>query len=205
MPRYAARMFDPAVEGSFAHFYDTMSFGQLQVSGKVLPRRYTSLSGRRTYTSKDPAKKGRFPEFVQEILDQVDAEIDFGKFDNDGDDGTPNSGDDDGLVDYVFILVRSTPTNFILGGATGIARLDFERDYRTQDKKPDGRQIRISGNEAHGSILKEGPFAQTVGVMAHEFGHNLGLRDLYDQDYSGPVDDSAGIGRWGLMGRGGVM
>ena len=195
VPRYAARMFDPAVEGSFAHFYDIMSFGQLQVSGKVLPRRYTSLSGRRTYTSKDPAKKGRFPEFVQEILDQVDAETDFGQFDN----------DDDGLVDHVFILVRSTPTNFILGGATGIAGLGFERHYLTKDKKPDGRQIRISGDLAHGSILKEGPFAQTVGVMAHEFGHSLGLRDLYDQDYSGPVDDSAGIGRWGLMGRGGVM
>ena len=38
--------------------------------------------------------------------------------------------------------------------------------------------------------------------MAHEFGHALGLPDLYDLKYTGPEDDSAGIGKWGLMGWG---
>ena len=39
--------------------------------------------------------------------------------------------------------------------------------------------------------------------MAHEFGHFLGLPDLYDREYeSGPEDDSGGIGYWGLMGHG---
>jgi len=41
--------------------------------------------------------------------------------------------------------------------------------------------------------------SQTVGAMPHEFGHALGLPDL---DHNGPADDSAGIGRWGLMGWG---
>ena len=36
-----------------------------------------------------------------------------------------------------------------------------------------------------------------IGVFCHEWGHVLGLPDLYDTDYS-----SAGVGRWSLMGSG---
>ncbi len=37
-----------------------------------------------------------------------------------------------------------------------------------------------------------------VGVLAHEFGHDLGLPDLYDVDYEGEQF----VGHWGLMGAG---
>jgi M6 family metalloprotease-like protein len=37
-----------------------------------------------------------------------------------------------------------------------------------------------------------------VGVLAHEFGHDLGLPDLYDTSYSGEIF----VGDWGLMGSG---
>jgi len=106
-------------------------------------------------------------------------------------------------VDYVFVLVRSTPEGFILGKANGIAGLrESETDFQTQDKGADGAPIRVSGDRSHGNIMRAGTRSQTVGIMTHEFGHSLGLPDLYDRKFSGPADDSAGIGRWGLMGRG---
>ena len=37
----------------------------------------------------------------------------------------------------------------------------------------------------------------TMGVIAHEFGHDLRWPDLYDIDYS-----SYGVGNWSLMGTG---
>ena len=51
-------------------------------------------------------------------------------------------------------------------------------------------------------------FAETAGTIAHEIGHLLGLPDLFAtawlraEENSGPEGDSAGIGRWGLMGWG---
>jgi len=202
IPGYAEWLFDSEHPGSFTHFYHTMSFGQLQVTGTVLPRRYASDRPAATFLTQAAGENGRYAEFVREILQKVDADVDLNQFDNDGPDGVPDSGDDDGFVDYVVINVRSTPRGFILGGATGIAGLGLDADFSTADISARGEPICVNGSRAYGAILKEGSFAQTVGSMAHEFGHGLGLPDLYDLTYDSPEEDSAGIGRWGLMGWG---
>ena len=44
-----------------------------------------------------------------EIIQDLDVDTDLGRYDNDGPDGLPNSGDDDGYVDFLFIVMRSTP------------------------------------------------------------------------------------------------
>ncbi|MEW6754979.1 MAG: immune inhibitor A domain-containing protein [Candidatus Latescibacterota bacterium] len=200
-PAYVAAIFDPERVGSFTHFYDTMSGGRLRVQGTALPGRYASSGPASRYVSADPTRMGDYGTFAQEVLAAVDRDVDFRLYDNDGPDGVPNSGDDDGYVDYVFLTVVSTPPGFILRRATGVANLGFG-DMATADRGAGGRYLRVSGAQDHGCLVQEGNQDQTVGAMAHEFGHALGLPDLYDLGYSGPEEDSAGIGRWGLMGWG---
>ncbi len=44
---------------------------------------------------------------------------------------------------------------------------------------------------------KDNSFEATIGVFCHEFGHVLGLPDVYDTSYS-----TTGVGQWSLMGGG---
>ena len=199
-PSWAADLFDPQREGSISHFYDEMSFGRLRLRGEVASRRYASLGNTRDYLAASADEVGDYARFSREILEQADGDIDFARFDNDGVDGVPNSGDDDGLVDGVFIVVSSAPRNFLIGAATGIADLG-PMPYRTNDRGFDGRPIEIRA----GSIQQGRSFAETSGTICHEYAHLISdLPDLYDINFirSGsddPSEDSAGIGNWGLM------
>ena len=208
-PSWADDLFNPSVAGSFSHFYNDMSGGQLSVEGRVLPDRYTSLQESSAYVA-ESGGRGRFSVFNLEILYQADQDVDMGLFDNDGQDGLPNSGDDDGFVDIVFINLSTVPTGFLLGTASGIASLGLEADFISNDPGVNGRNIRIrSRYSGFGGTTQRGhTFTVTAGTMCHEFAHVLGLPDLFDQSSLGagnefePEEDSAGIGRWGLMGLG---
>ena len=105
--------------------------------------------------------------------------------------------------------MRSVPDRFLLGQADGIAGLAMNYTSATDVSASTGKSTYVSGLVFHGSIFEERDFDQTVGIMAHEFGHSLGLPDLYDKSFQSNqhqdhADDSAGIGRWGLMGGGTV-
>ena len=204
-PGWAQDLFDPQLPGSFSHFYDSMSFGKLRVRGERAPRRYEADHESDAYLSDDPTEEGHFGRFCLEILRQADSDINFSRFDNNGPDGSPNSGDDDGLVDVVFLVAASTPHRFLLSQATGIDNLGFEEDFVTDDVGATGEAIRISSDQ--GTIQRGRTYADAVGFMCHEYGHLLGLPDLYNtavigEPGAGPERDSAGIGRWGLMGWG---
>ena len=204
-PVWAADLFDASRPGSFTHFYDTMSFGQLHVSGEVAARRYEAEQTASAYLAGSPTEAGGFVQFGLEILRRVDADINFARYDNDGLDGVPNSGDDDGLVDALFIVLDSTPANFILGPATGVGSLGFEDAFATNDVGASGDFISIS--PSRGTLQQGRNFVETAASMCHEYGHVLGLPDLFNTDYlrtegATPEEDSAGIGVWGLMGWG---
>jgi len=202
VPSFADSLFLPDVPGSFTHFYNTMSFGQLAVRGEALPGRYSSRLQSSAYVTRTPGEYGRYGVFVKEVLQKVDEDVDFSRYDNDGPDGVPGSGDDDGEVDFLFVVLRSTPHGFILDKATGITGLNLDEHFLTDDTADDGSPVLINGERHKSTILGAATFTQTVGTMAHEFAHAFGLPDLYDLKRTGPADDGAGIGRWGLMGRG---
>ncbi len=205
-PAYADNLFKVEYPGSLAHFYDIMSFGQLNLRGEVLARRYASDYPTTAYLAKNSTVHGDYGNFVLEIMRQVDRDVNLSDFDNDGPDGVADSGDDDGIVDYVFVNTLSIPKGFLIGAATGIVGLGFN-EYLSEDLGYNGQPIRILGGVNRGAIQQEGTWSQTVGSMAHEFGHSMGLPDLYDTSFleeenQPPAADGAGIGRWGLMGWG---
>jgi M6 family metalloprotease-like protein len=165
----------------------------------------------------------RMQDGFRQALARVDtgaAGINFAQFDNDGPDLVPNSGDDDGYVDMImfahptkdgacggsnspnppgtaasnnhiwshrFVLVNATSTNF--------------QDYVTNDPSAEGGTIKISDYFATtalgGASACDTTSIMPIGTAAHEFGHALGLPDLYDTQGA-----SEGIGEWGLMGSG---
>ncbi|MBI2505289.1 MAG: M6 family metalloprotease domain-containing protein [Candidatus Latescibacteria bacterium] len=197
LPSYAAEIFRPDLPGSLSHFYRAMSFGRLSLTGEVLPRVY--MASKKAPAYMEIREEERAGDFALEIIQQVDREVDFGRYDSDGPDGVPNSGDDDGLVDCLFLNLLTMPSGFLRGPATGMASLRFD-EYPTDDPAAGGGLIRIRGRR--GTLQRVTGFSYAVGSMAHEFGHLLGLPDLYDIEGDTPAEESAGVGAWCLMGRG---
>src|SRR5690606_23409367 len=91
---------------SYSDYWREVSGGLLEVTGIVAP--WVKLSSTASsYLSRNMhgwGSFGRIADLRTEALTLADAVLDFGDFDNDGPDGIPNSGDDDGYVDFVALL-----------------------------------------------------------------------------------------------------
>ncbi|RMI02081.1 MAG: hypothetical protein D6681_10550, partial [Calditrichaeota bacterium] len=96
-------LFDgPWPTGTMTQFYSEISYGNVNLTGTVY--NWVTVSQNDTYyegTTNGLGFDARTGEFLKEILDANDPTVDFGLYDNDGPDGIPNSGDDDGFVDFV--------------------------------------------------------------------------------------------------------
>jgi hypothetical protein len=96
-------LFDgPAEHGTITEAYLEMSGGALTVGGDVFEWVRTSyLLSEVVGTSSGLGGDAQVGAYFAEALDSVDASVDFSVYDNDGPDGIPDSGDDDGYVDVI--------------------------------------------------------------------------------------------------------
>lgn len=174
-------LFDPTNPDSMTTIYKEMSHGMLEVSGEVVsyvrvPKPYAF------YTAGESGTGDTYPNNVPGLLFDALTEYcktdDLKRFDVDG----------DGFVDGIFLIHAG-------GGAeaepVAAKRKDMIWSHKWTLPKPfvnQGVQVFAYSTE---------PEDGRVGVFAHEFGHVLGLPDLYDTSYR-----SEGVGNWCLMGGG---
>lgn len=198
--KYDTLLFSTGVwkTGSMKDFYIENSYGLFNFSGKVAPPPAKGRSWYRVAGSYDFWSEyygfAHSQELANAAVAAADPDIDFSQFDNDGPDGIPDSGDDDGVVDAVYV-VHAGP-GYEEGHCGKIWSHMSGTYYETQDNAHNGGKIRVERysiqpeEKCNGNLI-------TMGVFSHEYGHILGLPDLYDYDY-----DAAGVGRWSLMAGG---
>lgn len=199
---YQARLFgEPATGHSARTFYREMSRGVFEVDGTVsewivLPQPASHYQP----TPESSDRYGKTGEFLRDALLGADAAMDFGQFDNDGPDGVPNSGDDDGYVDAAAFIY---PTHGKSCGGPGIwphrwvYRAHFGAPFTTGDARTGGGFILVDDYLIQGGIDCNGTSLMPIGTFSHELGHALALPDLYDTQTG-----RAGVGHWDLMGSG---
>lgn len=198
---YASMLFDvgyPLGAGSLADYYLDQSGGRLQISGDVtsswlrLPRSYGTYTGAKFgYQTTEPNDW----TLVKDAVDAADPGIDFCRSDRDR----------NGLVDTMFV-VHAGPGAEEAGSGLWSLRWSLPNPYATDDVCPDGRRMAVKQFTVEPEEYVRTSFTPpgaperliSVGVFVHEFGHALGLPDLYDTDYSSP----GGVGPWDVMATG---
>jgi len=178
--------------GSMNDFYLEASFGQFQIDGDVVGWN-TASSPYASYANPDGSQDHTTcRNMLRDAISELDLMLDFSLYDNDGPDGIPDSDDDDGLVDALF-FIHAGPAEESSGDPTDI--WSHAWSFGTPVQTNDGVAVSRYSVEPEETVAGD---LVTLGVFCHEYGHVLGLPDLYDTDYS-----SSGIGEYGLMGGGG--
>lgn len=169
--------------GSMTDFYFENSYGQAFLIGQVtewyrMPQTYAYyVDGQNGF--------GSYPRNAQKLTEDAvlaaDPDVDFTVYDN----------DDNGWVDALFV-VHAGPGAEDSGGNPNLI---WSHKWQTYSPVPvDGIYVSVYSQEPEET---GGGQLVTIGVFCHEFGHVIGLPDLYDTDYS-----SSGMGYWSVMAGG---
>jgi len=196
---YASEEFDSLIYGedknSLRDYYSEVSYGRFTISKESECTRWLRAPQNYSYYIGDSfgLYPGTFPRNVQGIVwaacSLADPDVDFAGFDEDA----------DGTVDALFV-VHAGP------GAEETGNPDYVWSHQWQLSSTgtgcpgpyttdDGVVVDFYSMEPERFETETGRIS--VGVFAHEFGHILGLPDLYDRDGS-----TLGIGMFGLMAAG---
>jgi M6 family metalloprotease-like protein len=207
LPLLQVELFDgPWTTGTMREYFLEASRNLFNVTGDVYG--WVELANDESYYVSPPSGGttvgfSKTDEFIEEAVAGVDGEVDFGLYDNDGPDGIPNSGDDDGYVD-VLVLVHPALGAECAGNTNHMWSHSYLYSLwdgmpggplETNDPSVNGGMIVVDDYIIAPTVSCDGGLIE-IGVFCHELGHSIGLPDLYDE-YG-----SYGIGYWGLMGTG---
>ena len=118
-------------------------------------------------------------ELAREAVRKLDlSDFDFREYDTDG----------NGVIDHLFIIHAGD-------GQENSSNDDTIWSHRWEIDEGEN----VDGVVANNYVCV--PETGTLGVFAHEFGHDLGLPDLYDTDYN-TNGITYGVGDWDIMGHG---
>ena len=181
--------------GSLRDYYAAISYGALQLETDVVGW-FTAPEPKATYgvqdftddEGEDIREFERAAGLVADLVDQAEASgLDFADYDGDG----------DGEVDVVMVIHSGPGAESTRDGADVWSH---RWDLRATDRE------RVYDGKVIGSYIIQPETDRTstpdqrlgsIGVLCHEFGHALGLPDLYDYDGSTP-----GLEYWCLMASG---
>ena len=196
--QHGADLFNLAVPGNI---YSRI----MNPTNAVLEQRLTELEG--GVGSLAVASGMAAIRYSIEAIAAVDQSLDLGQFDNDGPDGVPNSGDDDGTVDSVFFLYHEVGAH--CGGTGpwphfgGLAPWNGDVPYASDDARPDGAPVEVNGYVLSTAVDCAGQDIGAMPVASHELGHVLGLPDFYHPiEGSQPTERRWVLGCWDLMAAG---
>ena len=201
------QLFDGPATSTITGYYQEISRGKLTMRGTVSSWVPTQLTiSQVTGTSMGLGAGARVAEWLRQSVAAADAAIDFRQFDNDGPDGQPNSGDDDGRVDGAAFLFHERDASC---GGPGIwphrSRVSGwgGGPAVTADMGANGSPIIVEDYIVLGAMDCSGTRALESNVFAHEMGHVLGLPDYYDAS-SGILREQRRwvVGCWELMSGG---
>lgn len=177
--------------GSVRDYYYDNSIGQFDPDFDIVGPVNLDYS---CYEGNDKAR-----EIFKASLDAVDDQVDFSLYD----------ADNDGEIDMVFFMVAGYSSSYS-GNNDGYLwphmsyLIDWWSGWPPQPYVYDGKTMgtyasscEIYGWESQGTTMPN-----AIGTICHEFGHVLGLPDLYDTDYSNNGGESNHPGSWDVMAGG---
>ncbi|MBI1928097.1 M6 family metalloprotease domain-containing protein [Candidatus Poribacteria bacterium] len=214
---YRKLLFETSNDKSMATYYAEVSYGKISVTGTIAGDRWLTSAQNYVYYGGDddgnpehgdidnisdtdgdgqikddaqgnppdlpPEFNGRYSYvgvLAKEALALADPYVDYSVYDTNGDKHiTPDE------LHLIIIHAGRDQAQSLLGKETDI----WSHRYQTP-----GWQEHDGVNLAYYVMGAE---TSQMGTFAHEFGHDLGLPDLYDT-----TGASEGIGNWGLMGAG---
>ncbi|AXI29200.1 peptidase M6 [Priestia megaterium] len=186
---------------TFKQYYEEQSGGSYTVDGTVsdwltVPGNAKEYGADNPAGGNDNAPGSKGPRnLVKEALAAAAKSginlSDYDQFDQYDIDGDGNRNEPDGIVDHLMVIHAGT------GQEAGGGKLG--NDAIWSHRSTLGQVYKVPGTNMAAYDYTIEPEDGAVGVFAHEFGHDLGLPDEYDTQYTGQGEP---VGVWSIMSGG---